>query len=718
MNMIEYTGSGTGPERDSAPPPSTFKVEKGAMTQQNLVALIDDIRWQPDWRSESDMDCAYYDGFQISPEQRARAEATGQPIAVVNLMARAINTLLGQEAKTRSGWKITADTDAFRDVADALQPKLAEAQRETYADMAISNGYASEVKAGLGWVEVSRKADLFAECPYRVADVHRNEIWWDWRARELDLSDARWLVRQRWIDCDEAEVMFPDFKHVFSAYAGGGWGSWLLSNELDRVRPLAEAYEDFRRFQIQPDEWLDTGRKRIRFYEVWYRVKVGCVAMVAPGRKAVEFDKQSPLHQEAVRRGLVRLVNTHKTQMRCAIYAGPHRLSDRAVRQKRFPYIPFWGYRDDADRTPYGMARGMRYPQDEYNARRSKLMWLLQSVQVLADEDALATKFNDFRDLADEIHRPDALLILNAQRKNKDAIQIRRDIALPREQAEVMQDAKALVQEQPAVFGQMLGNAENVRSGIAINSLVEQGATAQGELNDNYRYGRRMVGEALLDLIVEDHQLPNMEVEVGLGASKRAVILNEVDIESGVIVRNKVADAPVKVGLEDIPNTPSYRLQQQQQIAAVLQVGGADPAVRAVLIPSFIESTDLPNREHDARVLRQMYGVPQPGDERAMEKREQQGAQEAAEAAEIQKQNAIAEVREKTAKADAAEANASLTRTKVAALNHTMAMDEMAGLSAREEAALRRQREKVELAQLPAANEDQIIDDVLAAAGA
>jgi hypothetical protein len=47
---------------------------------------------------------------------------------------------------------------------------------------------------------------------------------------------------------------------------------------------------------------------------------------------------------------------------------------------------------------------------------------------------------------------------------------------------------------------------------------------AMGELNDNYTFARRMVHEQLLDLIMEDHLIPNLPVTVGTGSYKRPVV--------------------------------------------------------------------------------------------------------------------------------------------------------------------------------------------------
>lgn len=643
------------------------QVSDGAMTHQDLENLVRDCEWEPDWRREADLNAAYYDGYQKTDEQR-RLEKEGQPVAVVNLIARTINVMLGQEAKARSSWKVSADTDEFGDVADACQVKLTEAQRETFADLAISEAYASQCKAGLGWVEVSRVADVFAPFPYRVKPVHRNELWWDWRAQELGLEDCRWMLRQRWLDMDEAEVMMPEWAELFRYYGDQAWNNFTFAAALHSTEVLRQADDLRRQFKVRMDEWLNTSRRRIKFYEVWYRVTVPTVALITAD-KVVEYRKADPMHAEVLRRGMGKLQKTWKRVMRMAMFIGPHRIMDVATNRKKFPYIPFWAFRDDENRAPYSPVSGMRYPQDEYNARRSRLMWLLQAAQVFVDDDALAGKYNNLIDLSREVMRPDAMVVLNHDRRRDQGIRIERNTQLPGDQVNVMTDAKQLIQEQPGISATMMGDAvPGVTSGLAFNSLVQQSAVAVGDLDDNYRYGRRGVGEGLLDLIVEDLARPNMQVRVGLGKGQRTVVLNTKD-EHGMPA-NMVKAAPVKVALEEAPNTPAYRMQQQAMISNVLQVAGQDPAVRAVMVPALIESTDLPNREHDARWLREQNGIPQPGDKAGQEKAEAAKAQQAQQAAQLQATAAAAELASKQADALQKQTAAELNRARVAEIKH------------------------------------------------
>lgn len=51
--------------------------------------------------------------------------------------------------------------------------------------------------------------------------MHRNEIWFDWLSKP-DLSDARYLVRRKWMERDKAKLMFPDQADLIE-HSGSGW---------------------------------------------------------------------------------------------------------------------------------------------------------------------------------------------------------------------------------------------------------------------------------------------------------------------------------------------------------------------------------------------------------------------------------------------------------------------------------------------------------------
>lgn len=650
-----------------------------------LEALVADCDAQPDWRRRGDRAAAFYDmGKQLTPVQEAKIRRDwGIEPRQVNLVHGVINGVLGNEARSRSDVRVEADTDDLVDLCDVFNMRMKEATRESYTDLAVSNGYASQVKTGLGWVEVSRATDPL-DYPYRVQDVHRNEIWYDWRARHLGLNDARWLLRKRWQDLDEAVALMPQHERLLKS-AFNGWDLINLPEDEDTSIRLQRAAYNERMTRIRRDEWCDTSRRRVKFFEVWYRVPAEVVVMhVGPTRRLV-YDEKNPLHVEAVSRGRVRLSKAVTRQVRMALFAGPHRLIDVGTTRRRFPYIPMFAFRDDEDRTPYGLIEGMIGPQEEYNERRQMFNWMLQARQLFVDSDALDKDYNTINNLRRDVMRPDFMAVLDPNRRNAQGLKIGNDLQFQAEQFKAMEDAKMLVQEVSRVYGPQLGDAPaGVTSGYAINSLVEQGVVALGELNDNYRYARQQVHEALLELIVEDHLEDDMRVTVGMGKQKRVIVLNTWDPQTGEPV-NQVKDAPMRVGLADVPATPAHRAQEQQQLGNIISGLGTNPQAMAILAPAYIEGSTLPNRQALADDLRRSTGVPVPGDRAAQQQAEAEGAQAQQQAKEVQMASAQADIDKRNASAQRDAAQARLADAKAQQLLSPPAVDPMAAAGAEEE---------------------------------
>jgi len=570
-------------------------------------SIIEEIREQPHWRKDADKCADYYDGNQLDAETLNELDAKGMAPLITNLVKPTIDLVLGMEAKTRVDWRVTADLDEYQDVAEALSQKLHEVEREARADRACSDAYASMVKTGVGWVEVSRDADPF-NYPYRVSSVHRREMYWDWLAKEPDLSDARYIVRKRWLDYDLVALHFPKHKNILSASRGRWDGDWLEVAKEDVA--LAQAFDQERGSSIADMEWLSYNRKRICLQEVWYKAHVRGKILRLPDR-AVEFDPKNEMHQIAVSQGLVNVEEAIFAQQRMSVWAGPHRLHDGKCAKKRCPYVPFFGFREDLTGAPYGLIRTMISPQDEINARRRKLMNLLSSKRVIADSDALDTRANSFSDVLEEIARPDSVVVLNPQRRNGNAFEVQTDLALSNQQFEIMKDAEMGIQSVAGVYQAMLGQSSSATSGLAINSLVEQGTTTLAELNDGYRYARTRCGEMIVDLIRDDLVGQPVQVIVGEGKRKRVIQLNTPmqHPETGeVVMMNDVAKSVTKVTLSDVPSTPAYRQQMMQQLSQVVQA--LPPQAQAILAPAFVELSELPDRKAIADQMRMALGIP------------------------------------------------------------------------------------------------------------
>jgi hypothetical protein len=583
------------------------------MTLLRYRRIVETLPLQPAWRAEATRSAAYYDGNQIDADIAEILESMGMGPLVANHIKPVVNTLLGMEAKNRMDWRARTDSDENQEVAEALSAKIAEAERETNADQAMSEAYGEQIKAGLGWIEVGRNPDATGY-PYRVEPVSRNEIWWDWSARRADLSDAQWLIRERWYPVEVVCLYFGGQAELIRA-AAGGWGEEYLDLLREREDPgLLHAF-NVERYSMMDDRWRRGENNEVLLREVWYRVfSEGTTIRLTDGRRVL-FDPDNPLHVETMAEGIADPVKSMCARLRMSIWVGPHRLLDVDTGGNDLPYVPFWGYREDGSRKPYGIIRDMIPMQDEVNARRRKLLWLLSSKRILSDSDALDQNYNSFSDLAREAARQDAVIITNPDRKNPNGIKIESDLALSTQQYQVMQESELAIQKVAGIYNSLMGRTDGASSGKAIDSLVEQGMTSVADINDNYRYARTLVGERLLALVIEDLSRDNVEVVAGEEGRQKKITLNvpAFDAAHGFSYReNDVTRVSLKIALSDVPSTPAYRQQQMIQIAEVLK--SLPPQLQAFLIPYYLEATDLPKRREMADLVRQQLGI-QNGDE-------------------------------------------------------------------------------------------------------
>jgi hypothetical protein len=691
----------------------------GKFSLYALERMLRDCAEQPEWRTRAAICSAYYDGKQLTESQKYALRAENLEERVINLVRPVINSVLGQEAKSRTDVKVEADNDDYADVAEVVSCKLKEAERETRAHMAVSDCYASMVKKGLGWVHVSRNSDPLAY-PYRVESVPIEEVWWDWRGQRGTtlLDGCRWLVRKRFIDLDELEAGMPEHREVLHRSVNG-WENWLDSGNALLAEPdsvsMRGAFENERRFNvtISKQDWVDSARKMIKLYEVWYRVPATCVVLhMGPG-KIVAYDDKDPRHIEAVSRGLVKVTKGITSQVRRALYAGPHRLLDEGTTKKNFPYIPMFAFRDDEDKSPYGLIDGMVAPQDEYNERRARIQWMLKSRQVALDSDALDTNYNSIADIADGIMRPDLVVITNPNRQNKgQAVQVKNELSMQREQFEVMADSKQLIQDTAGRYASQMGSA-TAQSGIANSLLIQQGEQSMGEMNDNYTYARRSVFESLVDEITSDYRDERLQVPIGTGKTRRVVVLNDW-APDGMPV-NQVKDTDIKTSLAETPSTPAYRQQTQQQIAQIIQALGTNPQAVAILAPAYVESTSLPNRQEVADSLRKASGLPMPGDKNgqaeadAMQQQQiQQKMQQEAAAAQAVTDDKVASAERNRASARQANAAAALIEQR---LQSGVAADDDHAKTAKTMSEVELNEARIK--QIAQQEQDQMINDAL-----
>lgn len=268
-------------------------------------------------------------------------------------------------------------------------------------------------------------------------------------------------------------------------------------------------------------------------------------------------------------------------------------------------------------------------------------------------KDADATNMTD-KQLAEELERPDGVVNLNPDRKNKktvaEALTVQQDFQVAQQQFQVMQESMKLIQDGMGVYSAFLGQDSNASSGIAISNLVEQGATTLAEINDNYQFACQQVGQLLLSYLLEDlSRRRNYTVVINREDKRRRkeVMLNVVEAQGSM--NNDVSRLRAHIALAPIQQTPAYKSQLAERMAQVIT--GLPPEVQAAVLDMWVELLDVPNKQEFIERIRSALGTPKAPDEMTPE--EQQAAQQEQQMQQAQQELAMREIAGKVAKLEA-----------------------------------------------------------------
>ncbi|HBY9527809.1 TPA: phage portal protein [Klebsiella aerogenes] len=328
--------------------------------------------------------------------------------------------------------------------------------------------------------------------------------------------------------------------------------------------------------------------------------------------------------------------------------------------------VPFWGFRKDKNGIPYGLVSRMISAQNSYNFRHLKITWLMQAKQIVMDDDATNMSREQLRE---EANRPDGVIVLNADRKNKtkasDALQINSDSSVSAQQMQVMEYDRQNIQDCAGIYSSYMGQDSNAISGIAVSNLVEQSSTTLAEINDNYTMACNALGELILNYLLEDlKKRTDYSIVINRKDKRRRKIVTiNVKGDDGAITNN-ISRLDARIVLAPIDSTPAYRAQLADRLIGIIQKLPAQ--AQTAVIDLVLELVEIPNKDEFVDRVSRAMGTQDP---EYMTDEEKQAAQQQAKINEfaqaLQFKAQIAEIQNKDA--DTANKQASANKSQATA---------------------------------------------------
>lgn len=630
---------GAVPGEDEEQEGDPLDSEENVSLHSRLIAYYQEELDRQSWnREQMAIDQDFYDNIQWSEHDAAALRERGQSPMVFNIIAQSLNWVMGSEKRGRTDFRVLPRRKEESAAATRKTQLLKYLSDANDSGFATSRAFEDAAIVGVGWLECGQQDDDDGEPVYSRYESWRNMLW-DSASTNMDLTDARYVFRSKWVDTDIATALFPNRKAMIEHAAGDA----MRVGGTRQFGDDAMDSQETERIYTGGIIGATSGRTRVRLIEGWFMLPKQVQRIRGGDLHGEIYDAEDPRHQEQLATGQVTLVTKTAMRMHCCIMttAGLLFFGESPYRHNRFPFTPIWAYRRGRDGMPYGIVRGLRDIQEDINKRFSKALYILSSNKTVMDEGAVS----DMDEFLKEVARPDGVI----QKKKGYELVINADRELAPAHLELMSRSISMVQQVSGITDELMGRTTNATSGIAIANRQNQGQLSTSKLFDNLRLAKKVHGEKELSL-----------VEQFFTEQKQFRITNQrgtpeyITINDG-LPENDIARTKADFVISEADWRATMRQAATDQLVELLSK--MPPQVGMVLLDLMVESMDIDNREEIVRRIRAINGQRDP-DQTEPTPEDIQKMQAEQEAAEFQKQMALAQLRELVSKAAKNEADA------------------------------------------------------------
>ena len=427
---------------------------------------------------------------------------------------------------------------------------------ESNAPTAQSRAFQDTFKVGMGWTEASLDYEDEADGSYAEKHISPLEMWWDHKAREPNLADARrvWRVRSD-VDIEDARSMFPD---ASDEDLDATWATSLDTPEAIRAK------EDKRNRGDENSENADgqtVTLVQIQWIEKepYYRVAMPDPATGAQKLESLSLDEYKQLTAAAKQRMIPppKAVRSMRRVYKQA-FVGSVVLSEGFEAPcPHFTLNCITGELDEIKGTFYGITALIRDPQKWANK------WLTQSLHILnsnarggmmIEEDAPV----DMREFEETWAAPDSIVKLRKGAISGQKIAPKPQTGFTADHLKLMEFAISSIRDTSGINLELLGLRDANQPGVLEAQRKQAGMTILATLFDALRGFRKRVGRVRLYYLQE------------FLADGRLIRLAGPEGEQYVpLVKDKV-QGRYDVIVGDAPTSPNQREQTWQQLQPML----------------------------------------------------------------------------------------------------------------------------------------------------
>lgn len=318
------------------------------------------------WREQAREDYEFIAGKQWTDADKRRLAESGRPAITINRIKPLLNLLSGYQRLNRYDIDFLPQTSDDIDLCQVRKGITKYILDRCDYDSNESAVFLDSAICGVGWFEVGYKFDPLVNDGEAV--VLREDpfgIYVDPEARKTDYSDARFIIRAKWVNKGDLCNTYPEHTEEIKAAT-----ALYDSAERDRTTVAMEGSEPV---------WYQRETHKVRLVECWYKVKEQETLFYLSDGSVV---RQNDIDVNQFLSGNVEGVRkVALDKVKVAVFIENVLLEDieSPYKHGEFPFVPMMVYHFGEGDIPAGIVRDLKDPQREINKRRVQQMHILNS---------------------------------------------------------------------------------------------------------------------------------------------------------------------------------------------------------------------------------------------------------------------------------------------------------------------------------------------------
>ena len=543
------------------------------------------------WRTEAKEDYEFMAGKQWTDEEIKAFQEDGRPAITINRIKPLLNILSGYQRLNRYDIDFLGRTNDDVELCQVRRGITKYVMDRCDYDTVESQVFMDCAVGGMGWFNVRYKVDHEIQDGEAVIErVDPFGIYVDPEAHELDFSDAKFLIRAKWVGKDELKQVYPE-----------------QADSIENNFALYDTAEDEGEQRINIDPLYYSGElKKVRVVECWYKEHGKRTIFITTDGQQLPQEQVTP---EMIQMDMIAgSQDIPVTEVKLCVFF------DRTVLEEtpspyqhgEFPYVPMLYHYYGVGDTPAGFVRDLKDPQRELNKRRVQELHLLDTSAGgggFIEEGAMSpeqeSEFKRKNNIPGHFQKvlPNALVgnkILERQPKNPPT-------AVIQAEQQASEDLKTISGINESLLGV---DVPSQASGRAIELRQKQAVTHLAVIFDNLRRAKKKIAGLLwgrrghagvIPQFYTAEKVYRVEGENG----QQFVTVNEQvvtqDPVAGVIVQtlNDLSQGEFDIVIADVEASATHR---QAQMWSLVDAVSKLNIPADLIFDTIVDLSDLPKK--------------------------------------------------------------------------------------------------------------------------